>query len=240
VLIGLSAGWEPWGVLAAGMLVTGSPNLKTLMRDGGTLAAAAAAPYLPFVLAGPFRMFDLVWPVAPGSLVHLLQPEATGFSWWMRLIQGGAAIAAGAAVTRRLKDDPDRIWLAPLAVVAVRVFLDPLALSYYWTPLCLLGVFGLGLRRAGDPALTLAAAALLAYLPPLFLWPMVDWPPGYVLLLPILGLVALITLRGRPRSAGTPRAGHREEPGRARPTGPGRLLRAGVPSFRAAPTDSTR
>ena len=51
-----------------------------------------------------------------------------------------------------------------MAVVVVRLLFDPLNLSDYWMPLCMLSLIGVGLRTRGDTYPTIGCVLLLAYL----------------------------------------------------------------------------
>jgi hypothetical protein len=128
-LVGLSAGFETWGVLGVAVLLL---DRRLRARAAGVAAAAAAVLvlYLPFVLAGSFAMFDYRWVVAPGTLPALLG-LGPSFGWPLRLAQGAAALAAGAAAARLAGTRRAACWLVPLAVVCVRVALDPMRGAWY-------------------------------------------------------------------------------------------------------------
>jgi hypothetical protein len=193
VLVGLSAGWETWGVLAAGLVVT-DRRPRQMVIAAALVGAGAVAPYLPFVLSGHFGMFELEWPIGPNTLVHTLWPDAALFSWWMRMIQGGWSVLAGVMVVLALGRAPDMIWLAPLAIVLVRLLLDPLNLTYYWLPLCTLSLIGVGLRKRSNSLATLGCVFLLAYLPPIQLLSSIAWPDRGMVLLPMLLLVVILVV----------------------------------------------
>jgi len=131
VLLALSLAVEPWGVL-------GIP--VTLLADKPSHAARASALavllgvgcYLPFMLAGPFEMFNHSWPVVETTLVHALWPNATHVGWTPRLLQAALCVGAGSLLARRLRRRPDAIWLVPLTILYIRLILDPLQYSYYW------------------------------------------------------------------------------------------------------------
>ena len=89
---GCSAGLEPWGVLAAPLLLH-DLRLGSLLRGGTVLALVVSRQYLPFVLTGEFGLFHHIWPLGNGSLAHLVWPGADGFTWYMRAVQG--ALASG-------------------------------------------------------------------------------------------------------------------------------------------------
>lgn len=210
-LVGLSAWWETWGLLGVGLalLVAGRAGQ---VRAAAAAAVSAVAGYLPFVLAGPFAMFDYRWPVFPATLVHLAVPYLPAFPWPLRLLQAVAAVGAGAAVVVRRSTRAEAVWLAPAVVVAVRVLLDPLGSGYYWLPLQVLVPAGalavLGRRRPALPsglpsalASVVPAAALAAAV--LAGWADAAWP-GPFAVLPLTAVLAVLALALSPagRSAG--------------------------------------
>ena len=119
----------------------GAALLVLARRPAGVLrallaqAAVTAALFAPFVLAGEFRMFEHHWVVDPGTLLGLALAPGMPFTWPMRLAQGGLALAAGAAVAWRLARSLHAVWATPLAVVAVRLLLDPVLNGWYWLAL---------------------------------------------------------------------------------------------------------
>lgn len=150
VLIGLSAGFEVWGLLGAVVLVL-APEARAALRGLATEIAVAAALFIPFVVAGEFRMLDYHWQVNSDTLLGLVVAHGTDFTWPMRLAQGLAAVAAGAAVAWSLRRSFHAVWLAPLTVVAVRMALDPVRYPWYWLAvqtLVLLGASELLASRA--------------------------------------------------------------------------------------------
>jgi hypothetical protein len=108
------------------------------------------ALYLPFVFAGEFRMFELRWRVEEWTLVRFLIPAGDDFPWTLRLVQGGLALAVGAALALALRRSPRAVWAVPLGIVGVRVLLDPALYSWYW-----LGVATLALAAAAELATSL-------------------------------------------------------------------------------------
>jgi hypothetical protein len=131
LLVGLSAGFEVWGLLGAAVLVL-APRAKGLAIAVTTELVVAAGLLLPFVIAGDFRMFDYRWQVNGDTLLGIVIEPGTGFTWPMRLLQGAAALAAGAGVALLLRRSLRAVWLAPLAVVVVRLALDPVRYPWYW------------------------------------------------------------------------------------------------------------
>ena len=130
-LVGLSAGFEVWGVLGAVVFVLG-PRARAMVVGLATEIGVAIALFLPFVLAGGFRMFDDHWSVNGDTLLSLVLAPGTNFTWPMRLLQGLAALAAGAGAAWKLRRTLHAVWLAPLAVVTVRMALDPVRYPWYW------------------------------------------------------------------------------------------------------------
>jgi hypothetical protein len=88
--------------------------------------------YVPFMLAGPFAMFTHSWGVVDTTFVHALWPHATHVGWTPRILQAALCVGAGSLLARRLRRRPDAIWLVPLAILYIRLILDPLQYSYYW------------------------------------------------------------------------------------------------------------
>jgi hypothetical protein len=148
-LVGLSAGFEVWGLLGAVVFVL-APQPRAALRGVATEIGVAVALFLPFVLAGDFRMFEYHWQVNGDTLLGLVASPGTHFSWPMRMAQGLAALAAGAGVAWWLRRSLHAVWLAPLTVVAVRMALDPVRYPWYWLAvqtLVLLGAAELLARR---------------------------------------------------------------------------------------------
>jgi hypothetical protein len=130
-LVGLSAGFEVWGILGAVVFLS-APQLRDAL--GGLLVAGVVAVglFAPFLLYGDFRMLDYHWVVNGDTMLGLLVEPGTAFTWWMRMVQGGTAVAVGAALAWPLRRTAYALWLAPLAVVVVRLALDPVRYPWYW------------------------------------------------------------------------------------------------------------
>jgi hypothetical protein len=163
VLVGLSAGFETWGVLGIAVLAC-APSLRSALRAAPIVVGVAAALFLPFVLAGHFAMGSYRWVVMGRSLLGHVVAPGTAFGWPLRLAQGGLAVAAGLGVARTARSSPHALWLVPLVVVLVRIALDPLQSGYYFDGIQAPALAGLvlvasrGLRlRAGRVALEPAA-----------------------------------------------------------------------------------
>jgi hypothetical protein len=143
-LIGLAAGFETWAVLGAPILLLASARREAL-RGLAALGGVVSLLYLPFVLAGDFRMFDYAWKVVAGAPASLLLEPGSPFPWWMRAIQGGAAVGVGACVAVLTRRSPAGVWAVPLAIAAVRVGLEPSVNDWYF-----IAVETLGLVAAAD------------------------------------------------------------------------------------------
>ena len=97
VLVGLSAGFEVWGALGVVIFLL-APRVRAAVTGAAMQVCVSAALFLPFVFAGEFRMFDYRWRVNGDTLLSLVVEPGTDFTWSMRLLQGVAALAAGAGV----------------------------------------------------------------------------------------------------------------------------------------------
>lgn len=197
-VIALSTGFEVWGLLGAPLVLL-APDVRRL-RSAGAGAALLAALWLPFVLAGPFRMFSYAWEVRAGSVLHALDPTAATFPWSLRLLQSLLALGAGAAVALLLRRRHARwgVWLVPVAVVAGRLLLDPVLAGYYWDPVLVCGVGALVLAVHERHLVAAAGAALILLLASDIAPPV----PRAAVLLVAVPAVALVTRgRGLPRPA---------------------------------------
>jgi hypothetical protein len=128
-------------------VLTLAPRLRDAVAGAAIAATAALVLFVPFVLGGHFAMPSLHWYVTDPSPVSMLVPEGTPFGWPLRLVQAAFALSAGVAIVRLLRHSPHVVWAAPLAIIVVRLLLDPLLFSYY---------------LAAPKALVLVAVALVA------------------------------------------------------------------------------
>lgn len=172
VLVGVSAGLEPWGVFGVLVAVL-APGLRAAAHLAAASAVTTAALWLPFVATGSFRIGDYTWLVRSDSAWAVLVGPGSDFPWGLRILQ--AALVAGAAtwmlirLVRPLLPAGDRYLLTacvltPVVIVLLRVCTDIWFGAYYLTsPSTLLVpaavVWLLSRHRAG---LWLAAAAWLA------------------------------------------------------------------------------
>jgi hypothetical protein len=150
-LVGLSAGFELWGVLGVAVLLL-APRLTRALVGACVQLAVVAAMLAPFALAGTFRMFDHHWQVTTGTLVGLVVGPGAHFGWPLRLAQASLAIAAGVALALALRRSVHSLWLVPLAVALVRLLLDPVSFGWYWLEVEALVLVGAGLVLSELPA----------------------------------------------------------------------------------------
>jgi hypothetical protein len=130
VLVGLSAGprdVEDPRRRCAGPCATapGSPGRHRGGGRHGSRPVSALPPRRP--------LLDALVRVAGDCAVAAVPvpPAGTPFGWSLRLAQGAVAVGAGAAVARLLHRSGHALWVVPLAIVAARLLLDPLLISYY-------------------------------------------------------------------------------------------------------------
>jgi hypothetical protein len=132
LIVGLSANVELWGALGAPVLLLVA-HRRRILGDAALLVGVTLGPLVPFALAGSVRMFHYRWLVSKGSLVGLFLTPGATFPWTLRLLQGALALAAGAAVAWRMRRRDFSVCAVPLAIVGVRLLLDPeLGFSYYF------------------------------------------------------------------------------------------------------------
>ena len=158
-IVGLSAGFETWGILGVAVLAL-APSVRDAARGLLVAVAAAAVLFLPFVAAGQFHMGGYRWLVSSQSLVSLVVAPGTAVGWPLRLLQGAVAVGAGVAVARAARGSRHAIWLVPGVVVLARLLLDPLDSGYYFV-----GIEGpalVGLALAAAVGLRLPGAVLPA------------------------------------------------------------------------------
>jgi hypothetical protein len=131
MLIGVSAGFELWGVLGAPVLLL-TPRWRRAALGVAVEGVVVLAQLAPFALAGRMLMFEHEWRVTSGTLLGLVVAPGTHFGWPLRLLQASLAAGAGALVATVMRRSLQAVWLAPLTVVLLRVLLDPVSFGWYW------------------------------------------------------------------------------------------------------------
>jgi hypothetical protein len=136
-LIGVGAGFETWAVLGVPVLLL-SGRLLPAGRAAMAMVGTAAAMYLPFVIAGPFRMGQAVWTVSSASLIHAIDPRLVTFPWSARLAQSVVVVAMGTVawwVTRRTGAGAVMaVWFVPAVLALVKAISEPSGYDWYWLP----------------------------------------------------------------------------------------------------------
>jgi hypothetical protein len=161
--LAVGTGFETWGLLGAPALLL-LPGWADRIRAGAVAAGGTLVLYLPFVIAGPFRMGQLRWPINPHALVHQLDPSLTSFGWICRLAQAGFVVATGIfliAVARRAESRRALVWLLPAVLVLAKCATDPMVRDYYWSPLSAALLLGLASANRPLQAPVLAAGVAL-------------------------------------------------------------------------------
>lgn len=175
LLIGVGAGFETWGVLGVPVLLLSSQWRR---RGIGTAVAAVAATalFLPFLIAGPFRMGQLHWNVASTSLVHALDPGLANFPWSARLAQAAIVVAFGGLAWAGTRRSPEpatvAVWLVPAVIAVAKAVSEAAGYDWYWLPAQLTLLAGLACAD-GLPRRTLvvtAVAEAVAITSPLQRW----------------------------------------------------------------------
>src|SRR5438445_2459906 len=101
LLVGLSAGFETWGLLGAPVLFL-LPHLRRTIASGVVALLAAAGVYAPFALGGDFHMFDLHWAIVGGVPGYVFGQGQT-FSWPMRLAEALIVVSFGSGLAAMLR-----------------------------------------------------------------------------------------------------------------------------------------
>lgn len=149
-IVGLSAGFELWGVLGVPTLLL-APRMRDVVRGIVGQTAVVVAMFAPFVLFGRFAMFQYQWRVASGTALSLVVAPGTHFGWPLRLLQAAVACAFGAGVAARSRRNVHAVWLVPFVVVVFRIVLDPLAYGWYWLEAVALALVGAALFATALP-----------------------------------------------------------------------------------------
>jgi len=140
-ILGLSAGFETWGLLGAPVLFL-LPQLRRTIGAGALALFVAAAFHAPFALGGDFHMFHLHWAVVGGVPAYLFG-EGTTFSWAMRLGEAVIVVGFGSTLALGLRRSRAGVWIVPALTSSSRLLLDPVRYGYYWDTSLILLLIGL-------------------------------------------------------------------------------------------------
>jgi hypothetical protein len=165
LLVGLSAGFETWGLLGAPVLFL-LPQLRRTIAAGGTALLAAAAVYAPFALGGDFHMFDLHWAIV-GGVPGYFFGEGETFSWPMRLAEAVIVVSFGSALAWRLRRFGASTWIVPALTSICRLMLDPVRYGYYWDTSLVLLLIGVAPLLASPRAAAWRVQVWLQRPPPI-------------------------------------------------------------------------
>jgi hypothetical protein len=142
LLVGLSGGFETWGLLGAPVLFL-LPQLRRTIAAGAVALLATAAVYAPFALGGDFHMFDLHWAIVGGVPGYFFGDGQT-FSWPMRLAEALIVVSFGSLLAWRLRRFGASTWVVPALTSICRLMLDPVRYGYYWDTSLVLLLIGVG------------------------------------------------------------------------------------------------
>jgi hypothetical protein len=205
VLIGIGAGFETWAVLGIPVLLAGD-GWRGRGKGLATAGVVSAGLYLPFVIAGPFRMGQVHWGVARSSLVHAVDPNLTVFVWSDRLAQAAVVVALGAvtAVAVRRSSAPDAVvWLVPAVIALAKAISEASGYDWYWLPAQVALLAGLACGD-GLPRRVLAVVAGCELV--IVTSSLREWPIALVGLVGVLVVSWLPLDRPRTRRMGTLRS----------------------------------
>lgn len=135
LLVGLAAGIKTWGLLGIPVVLIGRRPRDVVFR-GLVAGAVVVLCYAPFFAWGEVNTFSFSWGLSNGgSTLAQLGSWFGASDWDLRLIQGAAAVLVGCAVAVRRTGSPLTVVTS---VIATRLLLDPLLMSYYPGPLIIL------------------------------------------------------------------------------------------------------
>jgi hypothetical protein len=166
LLLAISTGFKLWGILGLPILLLNPEfNWRKLIRAGAITVGVTALFYAPFVLFGEYNSLDYRWDIADSSLIHKLFPDSDTFTWQMRAAQSAVVATTGGAIAllgrRRLAVD----WAIPLALVAIKLILDPIIFEYYGMSIVLSLVVGASVACASQTCWTRLLIVALAVVP---------------------------------------------------------------------------
>ena len=150
LLVGVSAGFETWGLLGAPVLFL-LPQVRRTIASGVVALLAAAGVYAPFALGGDFHMFGLHWAIVGGVPGYVFGQGQT-FCWPMRLAEALIVVGFGAVLAWRLRRFGASTWIVPALTSICRLMLDPVRYGYYWDTSLVLLLIGVAPLLASPAA----------------------------------------------------------------------------------------
>lgn len=206
VLLALATGVKQWAPTTGGMLLAGR-RVRASALAIAVFVVGVAVLYLPFKLWGDMQTFSIEWPFPDQTWLGRLPGMAGASDWMQRIVQGALAGLVGVAIAWRRYGSA---LVVVIGSIAVRLLLDPLRLSYYWTALVAVVLVWLWSSQAPDVrrarvALTLALVVLtLAPMVPQGLWWHLE--TFAAIALPVFCLVAERRARPTDRAVPVPEA----------------------------------
>lgn len=145
LLVAVAAGLLSWGLLGLVTLLM-APDVRQVVRSTGVALGGIAVLYGPFFLFGTVNTLSYGWRVlrADGLMAPFIE-HGEPFGWDARLIQASLVLGAGVVVVwlMRRNDSPHAEWAVPLALIATRLWTDPVGFYYYGLPLQVITVVAL-------------------------------------------------------------------------------------------------
>ena len=169
--LGCALAFKLWAILGIALLVL-SPRRRDAVIAAIVALLVGGLSYLPFVLAGNFRMFEYVWTVHSYVPMSYVLGTESVFGFRARLLQVAVSLGVGVVVAVRLRRDPVAVWVVPATLVSVRLLHDPRILPYYWTGLAACFVIGAGTATRWPPLkrAVVAVATMVIVLAPGAIW----------------------------------------------------------------------
>ncbi|NUU17665.1 DUF2029 domain-containing protein [Cellulomonas humilata] len=146
VLLALATGVKQWAPTAGGILLVGR-RVRASVLAITVFVAGVALLYLPFKLWGDMQTFSVQWPFPEQTWLDRVPGLAGSSDWTQRIVQGAAAGLVGVGIAWRRHGSA---LVVVIGSVAIRLLLDPLRLSYYWTALAAVAMVWLWTSQAPD------------------------------------------------------------------------------------------
>lgn len=143
VLLGVVTGVKLWGALGVPILAIGR-RPRQLLAGGFVAGIIVVACYAPFFLFGEVRTFSFRWSPTASSTLSLLGLGGASSGWGLRAAQAALVFVVAGGVALRRASSPLAVVVA---IISVRLLLDPLRIPYYAGPLILVTL----LRLWTDP-----------------------------------------------------------------------------------------